>query len=125
MTLNPRPPFFDRLFGPGTTEACCQKAAWDAQKVAWKAQRHAQRIAWKAERDARRAAWKAQAHTARWQYHGPFAELWGLMWAIFWVGFALLLIISPEFRSRVFHFVITLPQLVVHVLYSIAGRSEI
>jgi hypothetical protein len=121
MTLNPRPPLFDRLFGPGNWNAWGQKAAWETQKVAWKAQRHAQRAAWKAQRDAQRAAWKIQ----RRQHRGPFTALWGMIWTVFWVGLALLLVISPEFRARVMHFVVAIPQFVVHFLYALAGRSEI
>jgi len=125
MTMNPRPSIFDRLFGPGNPNAWSQRAAWETQKATWKDQRQAQRSAWKAQRDAQRAAWKAQAHAARWRYRGPFAALWGLVWTVFWVGLALLLVISPEFRARVIHFVVEIPQYVVHVLYALAGRSEI
>jgi hypothetical protein len=125
MTMNPRPSFFDRLFGPGSSNAWSQWAAWQTQKTAWRAQRHAQRAAWKAQRDAQRAAWKAQAHARHWHYHGPFAALWGLAWTVFWVGLVLLLVFSPEFRARVMHFVVAIPQYVVRVLYALAGRSEI
>ena len=125
MTMNPRPSFFDRIFGPGIADAWSQKAAWGAQRAAWKAQRQAQRIAWKAQRDAQRAAWRAQSHSFRWRYHGPFAVLWSLIWTVFWVGLVALLVISPEFRSRVMHFVVSIPQYIVHVLYALAGRSEI
>jgi hypothetical protein len=121
MTMNPRPSFFDRLFGPGSPHAWSQWAAWETQKATWKAQRQAQRIAWKAQHDAQRAAWKAQ----RRQYRGPFAALWSLIWTVFFVGLALLLVISPEFRARVMHFAEAIPQYVVHVLYALAGRSEI
>ena len=121
MTMNPRPSFFDRLFGHGATDAWSQKAAWETQRAAWKARHQAQRIAWKAQRDAQRAAWKAN----RWRYRRPFAAVWGLIWGVFWVGFALLLIVSPEFRARVMHFVLAIPQYAVHVLYTLAGRSEI
>jgi hypothetical protein len=123
--MNPRPSFFDRLFGPGTTDAWGQRAAWETQKAAWKAQHHAQHIAWKAQRDAQRAAWRAQRDAGRWRYRGPFAALWGLVWTVFWVGLALLLIISPEFRARVMHFVVAIPRFIVHVLYEVAGRAEI
>jgi hypothetical protein len=125
MTMNSRPSFFDRLFGPVNQAAWDQRAAWETQTATWKAQHYAQRIAWKAQRDAQRAAWKAQRDAARWRYRGPFAALWGLVWTIFWVGFGLLLIVSPEFRSRVMHFLVAIPQFIVHVLYAAAGRSEI
>ena len=125
MTMNPRPSFIDRLFGPGTMNAWSQRAAWETQKAAWKAQRQAQRIAWKVQRDAHRAAWNKESHVDRWRYRGPFAALWGLVWTVFWVGFALLLVVSPEFRSRALHFVLAIPQFVVHALYAVAGRSEI
>ena len=125
MAMNPHSSFFDRLFGPGSSDAWSQRTAWETQKARGKAQRQAQRIAWKAQRDAQRAAWKAQAHAARWRYRGPFAALWGLMWTVFWVGLALLLVISPEFRLRAMHFVVAIPQYVVHILYALAGRSEI
>jgi hypothetical protein len=125
MTMNPRPSFFDRLFGPGTSNAWSRKAAWETQKAIWKAQRQAQCIAWKAQRNAQRAAWKAQSHADRRRYRGPFAALWGLVWTVFWVGSALLLAVSPEFRSRALHFVLEISQCVIHVLYALAGRSEI
>lgn len=121
MPMNSRPSLFDRLFAPGNANAWSQRAAWEAQKVAWKTQREAQRAAWKAQRKAQRAARKIQ----RRQYGGPFAALWGLVWTVFWVGLALLLVISPEFRARVMHFVVAIPQFVVHFLYALAGRSEI
>lgn len=78
-----------------------------------------------AQRNAQRAACKAQWHADRWRYRGPFAAAWGLVWGVFCVGFALLLVISPEFRSRVLHFAVAIPQYIVHVLYVVAGRSEI
>jgi hypothetical protein len=33
--------------------------------------------------------------------------------------------ISPEFRSRSIHFLVTIPHYIVQVLYALAGRSEI
>ena len=114
MTMNPHPSFFDRLFGPGNQATWDQRAAWETQKATWKAQRYAQR-----------SAWKAQRHADRWRCRGPFAALGSVVWTVFWVGFGLLLMISPEFRSRVMHFVVAIPQFIVHVLYEVAGRSEI
>ncbi len=99
--------------------------AWEAQKATWKAQRQAQQIAWRAQRDAQRAAWRAQRRANHWHYRGPFAALWGLLWTLLWVGLALLLVFSPEFRARVLEFVVAIPQFLVHVMYTLAGRSEI
>lgn len=121
MTIHPRPSFFDRLFGAGSPEAWGQRVVWETQKAAWKAQRHAQRVACKAQRDARRAAWKAN----HWHARGPFAAVWGLMWSVFWIGFALLLVFSPEFRSSVLSFLLSIPKLAVHALHALLGRAEI
>lgn len=121
MTIHPRPSFFDRLFGPGGPDVWGQRVAWETQKAAWRAQRHVQRATWKAQRDAQRAAWRAN----RWQARGPFAAVWGMMWSVFWIGIALLLVISPEFRSSALSFLLSIPKFVVHVLHALLGRAEI
>lgn len=122
MTMNPRGSILERLFGPdferhlGSVSSTFwyQKAAWEAQKASWKAQRHAQR-----------AAWKAQCHADRWRHRGPFAAMWGLLWTVFWIGLLVLLVVSPEFRSSFVNFMLAIPKFVVHPLYSLAGRTEI
>lgn len=123
--MNPRPSLFHRLFGAGAANAWNQRAAWESQKLAWKAQRQTQKAAWQAQRNAQRAAWKAQSRSLRGRYREPFALLWSMVWSVFWVGLLVLLVISPEFRSRAMHLAMALPQYIVHVLYSLAGRSEI
>jgi hypothetical protein len=125
MNMNPRGSFFDRAFGPGCSEFWGQKMAWQAQKAAWRAQRHAQRAAWKAQREAQKAAWRAQWHANRWHYRGPFAALWGLLWTAFWIGLVALLIFSPEFRTSAINFMLAIPKFVVHLLYAVTGQPEI
>jgi membrane glycosyltransferase len=121
MTIHPRLSFFERLFGAGGPNVWGQRVAWETQRAAWKAQRHAQRAAWKTQRDAKRAAWRAD----HWHARGPFAMVWGLMWSVFWIGIALLLVISPEFRSSVLSFLLSIPKFVVQVLHALLGRAEI
>ena len=102
MTMNPRGSFFDRLFGPGCSNFWGQRMAWESQKAAWKIQRQAQRAAWKAANQAQRAAWKAEWRANRLRYRSPFAAVWGLMWAVFWVGvlFALVVSLKPGRSTR-------------------------
>ncbi len=125
MTMHPRGSLFDRLFGPGATNFWTQRAAWEAQKATWKAQRHAQKAAWKAANDAQRAAWRAEWRANRWRYRSPFAIVWGLLWTVFWLGFLVLLVVSPEFRTGFINFMLEIPKFVVHLLHTIVGRSEI
>jgi hypothetical protein len=117
--------FFDKLFDSGSEPFWTSRAAWHAQKLAWKAQRQAQRAAWRAQRDAQRAAWRAQWHAGRWADRGPFGAIWRLFWLVFWIGFGLLIVFSPEFRDGFIGFVTQIPKLAVHVLQALLGRAEI
>ncbi|MGO9239963.1 MAG: hypothetical protein ACLQBJ_04050 [Bryobacteraceae bacterium] len=103
-------PFFDQLFGSGADPLWNERAAWRAQKLAWK---------------ARRAAWKAQWRSSRRAYRGPVAAVWGLSWIALWIGFGLLLALSPEFRHGFISFVQQIPELAVRALHALAGRAEI
>lgn len=125
MPMNPREPFFDRIFGPGCSEFWSQKVAWETQKAAWKAQRHAQRAAWKAQREAEKAERSARWLAHRWYHQSPFAAVWGMLWAVFWIGFLVLLVVSPEFRTGFVNFMLAIPKFVVHLMHALAGRAEI
>ena len=134
MTMNPRGSFFDRLFGPGFdrlfgpegSNFWNQRAAWETQKAAWKAQRHAQRAAWKAANDgSTRGVEGPSGAPIGGATRGPFAMVWGLLWTVFWLGFLVLLVVSPEFRTGFINFMLEIPKFVVHLLHTIVGRAEI
>jgi len=126
MTMNPHGSLFDRLFGPGFDRLFGPGSSnlW-RQRAAWRAQRQAQSAAWKAANDAQRAAWKAEWRTSRWRYRSPFAAVWKLIWTAVWIGVLVLLVVSPEFRASMTNFMLAIPRFVVHMLYALAGRSEI
>jgi hypothetical protein len=126
---------FDRWFGPDAARQWSEWIEWEARRWTWHAQRHAEwaawkaeheirRQAWRAERAARRAEWRAQRDADRWARH-PFGAVWGFFWTLFWIGFGLLMIFSPEFRSGFIAFVLDVPKYAVRLLHALVGRAEI
>jgi hypothetical protein len=140
MPANLRPNIFDRIFGRPLDPDWEAKLHWKAERFAWKlrsdlervawnaAHGAADRAAWKAQRDAERVAWKAQrqAERAAWRAeHHPFGAVWSVFWTLFWIGFALLMAFSPEFRDGFIEFVKAVPHLLVRFLQALTGKGEV